>query len=120
MLVSLNSMVGKLLEAILRDSINLHLERQGLIKNSLHGFVKDRKVDQKFADDMKIGGMRRLKEGKIEMYKIMRGTDRVDRKKSFSLVEGSKTRRHTFKFSDLFLIDSWNNMPKTNSKKVIA
>eukprot|EP00061_Rhincodon_typus_P016223 g44322.t1 len=35
-------MLEELLEAILRDRINLHLERQGLIKNSEHRFVKGR------------------------------------------------------------------------------
>ena len=37
--VSLTSVVGKLLEGILRDRIYMHLETQGLIKDSQHGFV---------------------------------------------------------------------------------
>ena len=37
--VSLTSVVGKLLEGILRDRIYRHLERQGLIRDSQHGFV---------------------------------------------------------------------------------
>ena len=32
-----------------------------------------------------------------EVYKIMTGLDRVDRKQLFPLVEGSITRRHHFK-----------------------
>ena len=35
----LTSVVGKLLEGILRDRIYRHLETQGLIKDSQHGFV---------------------------------------------------------------------------------
>ena len=31
------------------------------------------------------------------MYKIIRGTDRVNKEKLFPLVEGSVTRRHRFK-----------------------
>ena len=37
--VSLTSVVGKLLEGILRDRIHRHLEMQGLIRDSQHGFV---------------------------------------------------------------------------------
>eukprot|EP00061_Rhincodon_typus_P012114 g37632.t1 len=37
--VSLTPVVGKLLERILRDRIYMYLKRQGLIKNSQHGFV---------------------------------------------------------------------------------
>uniref|UniRef100_A0A4W3IXB0 Reverse transcriptase domain-containing protein n=1 Tax=Callorhinchus milii TaxID=7868 RepID=A0A4W3IXB0_CALMI len=40
--VSLTSVVGKLLETIIRDRINLHLEEYGLIRDSQHGFVKGR------------------------------------------------------------------------------
>ena len=37
--VSLTSVVGKLLEGILRDRIYRHLETKGLIRDSQHGFV---------------------------------------------------------------------------------
>ena len=37
--VSLTSVVGKLLEGILRDRIYRHLEMQVLIRDSQHGFV---------------------------------------------------------------------------------
>ena len=37
--MSLTSAVGKLLEGILSDRIYRHLERQGLIRDSQHGFV---------------------------------------------------------------------------------
>ena len=40
--VSLKSVVGKLLEKILRDRIYGHLENHGLIRDSQHGFVKGR------------------------------------------------------------------------------
>eukprot|EP00061_Rhincodon_typus_P018619 g47854.t1 len=38
-LVTLTSVVGKLLEAILRHRIYTYLERQGLIRDSQHAFV---------------------------------------------------------------------------------
>ncbi|XP_059843914.1 P-selectin glycoprotein ligand 1 isoform X2 [Hypanus sabinus] len=41
-LVSLTSAVGKLLEEVLRDRIYKYLDRQGLIRESQHGFVHDR------------------------------------------------------------------------------
>ena len=37
--VSFTSVVGKLLEGILRDRIYRHLETQGLIRDSQHGFM---------------------------------------------------------------------------------
>ena len=40
--VSLTSVVGKLLEKILRDGIYSHLETNGLIGDRQHGFVKGR------------------------------------------------------------------------------
>ena len=40
---------------------------------------------------------RRLRGDLIEVYKIMRGKDRVDREQLFPLVEGSVTRGHKFK-----------------------
>eukprot|EP00061_Rhincodon_typus_P002622 g18031.t1 len=40
--VSLTSMVGKLLEKILRDKIYVHLEANGLISDRQHGFVLGR------------------------------------------------------------------------------
>ena len=40
--VSLTSVVGKLMEKVLRDGIYDHLERCGLIRDSQHGFVKGR------------------------------------------------------------------------------
>ena len=40
---------------------------------------------------------RRLRGDMIEVYKIMMGIDRVDRKELFPLVEGSITRGHRFK-----------------------
>ncbi|XP_062926608.1 retrovirus-related Pol polyprotein from type-1 retrotransposable element R1 isoform X1 [Mobula hypostoma] len=40
--VSLTSVVGKLMEKILRGSIYEHLERYNMIRNSQHGFVKGR------------------------------------------------------------------------------
>ncbi|XP_062907777.1 ubiquitin-conjugating enzyme E2 G2 isoform X1 [Mobula hypostoma] len=40
--VSLTSVVGKLLEKILKDRIYGHLENHGLIRDSQHGFVKGR------------------------------------------------------------------------------
>jgi len=39
----------------------------------------------------------RLTRDLTEVYKIMRGIDRVDRKKYFPLVKGSITRGHIFK-----------------------
>eukprot|EP00061_Rhincodon_typus_P012101 g37605.t1 len=39
---SFPSVVGKLLEKILKDGINLQLERRGLIRDSQHGFVRER------------------------------------------------------------------------------
>eukprot|EP00061_Rhincodon_typus_P018533 g47743.t1 len=38
-----------------------------------------------------------LRKYMIEMYKIIRGIDRVDRNEPFPLVEGSMTRSHRFK-----------------------
>ena len=38
--VILTSVVGKLMESILRDGIYYYLDRQGLIRNSQHGFVR--------------------------------------------------------------------------------
>lgn len=35
-------MVGKLLEKFLRNKINVNVERQGLIKGSQHGFVREK------------------------------------------------------------------------------
>ena len=40
--VSLTSVVGKLMEKILRDNIYKHLDKQGLIRNSQHGFMPGR------------------------------------------------------------------------------
>ena len=40
--VSLTSVVGKVLERIIRDRIYNHLERNNLIRDSQHGFVKGR------------------------------------------------------------------------------
>ena len=40
--VSLTSVVGKLLEGIIKDYITLHLEKFKLIKNSQHGFISGR------------------------------------------------------------------------------
>ena len=40
--VNLMSAVGKLLENILKERIYLHLEWQGLIRDSQHGFVRGR------------------------------------------------------------------------------
>lgn len=37
--VSLTSVVDKLMESILRDGVYNYLDRQGLIRNSQHGFV---------------------------------------------------------------------------------
>lgn len=37
--ISLISVIGKLPERILRNKIKMHLERQGLIRDSQHGFV---------------------------------------------------------------------------------
>eukprot|EP00061_Rhincodon_typus_P017148 g45715.t1 len=44
-----------------------------------------------------IQGNRRLRDDLIEMYKIMKGMDRVDKKQLFPLVERSVTRGHGFK-----------------------
>ena len=38
---------------------------------------------------------RRLRDGLTEVFKIMRGMDRVDREQLFPLVDGSVTRGHT-------------------------
>jgi len=40
--VSLTSVVGKLLEGVIRDRIYKYLDRQGLIRESQHGFVRGR------------------------------------------------------------------------------
>ena len=40
--VSLTSVVGKVLERVIRDRIYDHLERNNVIKDSQHGFVKGR------------------------------------------------------------------------------
>ena len=40
---------------------------------------------------------RRLRGDLIEVFKIMRGMDRVDREQLFPLVEGSVTRGHKLK-----------------------
>ena len=40
---------------------------------------------------------RRLRDDMLDVYKIMRGTDRVDSQKLFPRVEESITRGHRFK-----------------------
>ena len=40
---------------------------------------------------------RRLRGDLIEMFKIMRGLDRVDREKLFGLIKGLRMRGHRFK-----------------------
>ena len=40
--ISLTSLVGKIMESILKDCIVNHLEKFSLIRNSQHGFIKGR------------------------------------------------------------------------------
>ncbi len=40
--VSLTAVVGKLLESVIRDALQKHLEDNNLIKNIQHGFRKGR------------------------------------------------------------------------------
>ena len=49
---NLISVVGKLLERILRDKIYRHLGRQGLIRSSQHGFVHGRSCLTNFLDSL--------------------------------------------------------------------
>eukprot|EP00061_Rhincodon_typus_P010329 g34541.t1 len=42
-------------------------------------------------------GKRRLREDMIEVYKTMRGMDRVNKEQLFPLAEGSITRGHSFR-----------------------